>query len=161
MSITTFNDLRLQITRLLDGEDASASTISTATLNQVIALGERRIYRELRVGLNQKAWGLTVTSNAVTLPNDFIAPSVVHFGKKPLLPVTEEMILQFLNENRTGDAEHFAVAGNTLIFSPSVADTTALQGRYFYSLATLSDSTLPSNTLFANNEDLFIYLISR
>jgi len=157
MSILSYNDLQLQITRLIDGEDAVSSSIAVETIQQVIALGERRIYRELRSQWNEKAWGLTVTSNAITLPNDFIASSVAHFGEKPLEPVSEEFILEQNNLQPSGECKYFAKAGNTLIFSPKVADGTALQGRYFCSLPALDAITLPTNALFAANEDLFIY----
>ena len=62
-----------------------------------------------------------------------------------------------LAEQPTGDARYFAKAGNTLIFSPSVANATALQGRYYHSLPALSATTLAANALFAENEDLFVY----
>lgn len=156
MSILSYNDLKLQITRLIDGEDAHSSSIAIETIQQVIALGERRIYRELRSGLNEKAWGLTVTSNSITLPTDFIASSVAHFGKLPLEPVSEDVLLE-KNLSATGDCRYFAKAGNTLVFSPAVADGTALQGRYYCRLPALDDVTLPTNALFAENEDLFIY----
>ena len=155
--ILTYNDLQLQITRLLDGEDAASSSIATDTIRQVIALGERRIYRNLKSAFNEKAWGLTVTANAVTLPADFQTASIVHFGKKPLEPVSEEFLLERNTFDTSGTPRFFAVAGGSLIFSPAVADGTALQGRYYYSLPALSASTLSGNALFAYNEDLFIY----
>lgn len=155
--ILTYNDLQLQITRLLDGEDAVASSISTNTIAQVIALGERRIYRNLKSAFNEKAWGLTVTANAVTLPADFQTASIVHFGKKPLEPVSEEFLLERNTFDTSGTPRFFAVAGGSLIFSPAVATGTALQGRYYCSLPALNASTLPGNALFAASEDLFIY----
>lgn len=157
MSVLTYNDLQWQIMRLIDGEDAHSSSIPIASMQQIIALGERRVYREIRSRFNEKAWGLSVTSNAVTLPNDFIASSIAHFGKKPLEPVTEEFLLERNLINSGGDCKYFARAGNTLIFSPAVADGTVLQGRYYCSLPALTNITLPANALMAENEDLYIY----
>ena len=157
MSITTYSGLLDELMRLIDGDDVSTSSIPVATLTQIIALAERRIYREIKSGLNEKAWGLTVTANAVTLPADFQSSSVVHFGKRPLEPVSEEFLLEQNYPAQTGDARYFAQAGNTLMFSPTVANGTALQGRYYYSLPALDATTLPSNALFLANDDLFIY----
>lgn len=157
MTIASYSELLMELTRLIDGDDVSASSVPTATLTQIISLGERRLYRDIKSRFNEKAWGLTVSSNAVTLPTDFQSSSVVHFGKKPLEPVSEEFLLELNSCNPTGDARYFAQAGNTLIFSPSVANSTALQGRYYYSLPALTAATLPSNALFADSEDLFLY----
>lgn len=155
--ITTYSGLLTDLMRLIDGDDVSMSSIPQSTLITIIALAERRIYRELRCALNEKAWGLTVTSNAVALPTDFQASSIIHFGKLPLEPIAEDYLLELNNATPTGNCRYFAQAGNTLIFSPSVADGTALQGRYYYKWPDLDATTLLSNTLFLANNDLFLY----
>lgn len=155
--IASFDDLLLQVTRLMDGDNVSASELETATLLQVVSMAERRIYRELRSRLNQKAWTQTVTSNAITLPTDFEACAVVHFGGEPLQPVAEEWLRSYLDHNPTGDCRYFAEAGNALFFGPSVANGTAVQGRYFYRLPDLSSATFSANTLIAREPDLFLY----
>jgi len=155
--IATYPQLLIELTRLIDGDDVSATTIAVETLRQIINLGERRLYREVRSAQNEKAWGLTVTGNAVTLPVDFQAASIAHFGRLPLEPVAEEVILDRGRFSQGGDCLYYAKAGNTLVFSPSVADGTALQGRYYCSLPSLDATTLPGNLLFAQAEDLFIY----
>src|SRR6478752_2110429 len=96
MSITTFAGFLDQLTRLLDGDEVSASDVNTATLRQIVSLGERRIYREVRSRHNEKAFDTVLTSNnAATLPLDFEASSVVHFGGQALEPVPEEFILEY------------------------------------------------------------------
>lgn len=157
MAIATYPQLLVELTRLIDGDDVSASTIAVETLRHIIALGERRLYREARTAQNEKAWGLTVTANAVTLPADFQAASIAHFGKLPLEPVAEEFILDRNRFNQGGDCLYYAKAGNTLVFAPAVANGTALQGRYYASLPALDTATLPGNALFSQAEDLFIY----
>jgi hypothetical protein len=158
MAITTFSGLLTELTRLIDGEDVSASEIPVGTIADIIHLGEQRIYREMRTRYNEKAWGITTTSNLAALPADFIASSVIHFGKNPLTPISESQLLQRLNENtNTGDCLFFCQAGSNLQFAPAVTDATALQGRYYYKWPDLSSTTLPTNTFFAAAEDLFIY----
>lgn len=155
--ITSWTELLTELTRLMDGEDTTASNISPGTLTQLVYMAELRIYRQLRTRYNEKAWGTTVTSNAMTLPADFVASSVLHFGGKPCEPVSEEFLLEYLNANPTGDTLYFAKAGSTLVFGPSVANGTAVQGRYYYKLPALTPASLPSNALFAVAEDLFVY----
>lgn len=131
MSIASYSDLLVQVTRLMDGEDVTATELTLGTLNQIVGQAERRIYREVRSRHNEKAFSsLTVTSNLATLPTDFEASSVVHFGKAPLLPVPEEWLREYLNNGATGDCKYFAEAGASFMFGPSVADATTVQGRY-------------------------------
>lgn len=156
--ITTWSGLLERLLVLIDGDDASSSSIPVATLEAIISLGELRLYREVRTRYNEKAFsGVTVASNLATIPTDFEAASLVHFGQEPLEPVSEEFLQSYLQGNPSGDAKYFAEAGNSFTFGPAASDGTALQGRYFYRLPALSASTLPSNALFSAAEDLFIY----
>lgn len=158
MSITSYAGLLTELTRLIDGEDASISNISTGTLSQIVNMGERRIYREVRSRHNEKAFsGVTVTSNAATIPADFEACSVVHFGSIPLIPVSEEFLRAYLDGNPAGDCRYFAEAGSSLMFGPSVADGTSVQGRYFYRIADLTEANFSSNALMSKEPDLFVY----
>ncbi|MES2958459.1 MAG: hypothetical protein V4792_09735 [Pseudomonadota bacterium] len=158
MSITTWPQLLEQLTRLIDGEDVTVSEVSPATLTQIIALGERRIYRELRHRLNEKAFAsVTVTNNLAPIPVDFESTSVLHFGGYPLTPVAEKVIQDRLQWQWGGDTRYFAEAGANFTFWPSVANGTAVQGRYFCRLPDLNATTLPANALFLAETDLFLY----
>lgn len=156
--ITSFNDYMIQVQRLIDGDDVSISSIAVDTLKQIVNLAERRIYREVRSRYNEKAFSsVTVTGNLATLPLDFEAVSVVHFGGKALTPVTEAWMREYLDCNPTGDALYFASVGDSLQFGPAVADGTVVQGRYFFRHDDLSQSNFGANTLIAREPDLFIY----
>ena len=156
--ITTWSQFLNRLLVLIDGDDPGSSSVPVNTLEAIISMGERRLYRELRSRFNEKSFSaVTTTSNAATIPSDFEASSVVHFGKKPIGPVSEEFLREYLNSNPTGDVRYFAAAGPSFMFGPAVADGTAVQGRYFYRLPALSAATLPTNALFAVAEDLFTY----
>lgn len=158
MSITTYSQLMVELNRLIDGENVTVSDVPLATLQSIVGLGERMVYREVRSRHNEKAFSaVTVTSNLAPLPADWESTSLVHFGGKPLSSVTEEW-LRVVNANGlTGDARYFAQAGGSLMFGPAVADGTAVQGRYFARLPDLAVATLPTNALFLADPDLFIY----
>lgn len=156
--ITSWDGLMIELTRLIDGEDVSVSTISPGTLTQMVYMAELRIYRDLRCRHNEKDWGITTTANTVALPADFTYSSLVTFGKEPLEPKPEKFLLSYLNQQQGGGPPlYFCEAGGYLKFAPLVADGTTLQGRYFYKLPQLTPSSLPSNALFAAAEDLFVY----
>lgn len=156
--IANFADLLTQVTRLMDGENVSVTELSYETLVQVVGQAERRIYREVRSRHNEKAFdAVTVSGNLAALPADFEACSVVHFGGKALQPVSEEWLMEYIDNGSTGDCVYFCEAGDSLMFGPAVADATALQGRYFYRHPDLTPATFAANTLMANEPDLFIH----
>lgn len=167
MAVTSFNGFLVELMRLLDGDELGNADIPLATMQQCIELGERRIYKDVRSRYNQKSFGtalisgvtaaVTVTNNLAPIPDDFESCDVAHFGKRPLLPVAQEFILDRSVSSHTGDAIYFATTGGSFTFSPTVADATLLQGNYFCRLPALDETTTPTNELFLNEHDLFIY----
>jgi hypothetical protein len=160
MPISTYSGLMTEIMRLIDGEDITGAELPTQSLAQIIHFGELRIYREIRSRYNEKAWPATAAaSNLIALPSDFIAASVVHFGKTPLYPLPENELLErlYLYTGSGGNTTHYCNAGPNFSFFPAVADGTTMQGRYYYKLPDLDETTFSSNTLVAANEDLFVY----
>ncbi len=158
----TFSQYLVDLMRLIDGDEQVANDLPLNTLNQVIRLAEHRIYTEVRCRHNEKAFAdyttpVVVTDNLAPLPDDFESASVVHFGERPLLPAAENFVIDFNAAERTGDAIYFAVAGDSFLFAPPVADTTALQGRYYCRLPALDATTAPDNALFQAEPNLFIY----
>lgn len=154
--ITTWAGLLDRLMLLIDGEGGAATPV--ATLSAAISMGEERIYREVKSRFNELAFSsVTVSGNLAALPADFQSPSIVHFGGKPLEPVSEEWLMEYLDGNPSGDCRYFAISGSSLKFGPSVANATIVQGRYFASLDALSAATLATNALFAQSQDLFIY----
>lgn len=157
-TFSSYSGFLVAVNRLIDGDNVSASDIPTASLMQFVELAEKRIYREVRSRHNEKAFSaLTTTSNLATLPTDFEACSIVHFGGIPLDPVPEEWIREYLDGSPSGDCEYFAEAGGSLIFGPTVADGTTVQGRYFYRHPDLTADTYAANTLIQKEPDLFLY----
>lgn len=155
MAITTWAGFLQQLTRLLDGEDISTTLITPETLQQVISLGERRLYREVRSRWNEKDFGSVITSNnRAVLPTDFEAPSIVHFGNSALEPAAEEFVR---DQQRLSRVRYFSPAGNYLTFGGPVSDNQAVQGRYYCRLPDLSETTLAANSLFLSEPDLFIF----
>jgi hypothetical protein len=157
-AITTLAGFYTEVTRVLDGEDPTVSDMSYDSLARFTLVAQRRIYREIRTRYNELAFSsVTVTSNAATLPSDFEDASIVHFGKKPLEPISEERLRQYIDNGGTGNARFFAKAGSSLMFFPAVSDTTVVQGRYWARLSDLTDANIATNALFQAADDLFIY----
>lgn len=154
---TTYSGFLVDLNRLIDGDDVSVSDIPVATLQAIASLGERRIYREVRSRYNEVAYAVSVASNAAVIPADFEANSMMHFGKGPLTPISEELCRQYIWDQTKFSVQYFAEAGSSFIFAPVIADATAVQGRYYARLPNLDATTLPTNALYAANPDLFLY----
>lgn len=158
MSITTYSQFLTELGRLIMGDEAALSELPLATMQQIISLGERQIYRDVKSRHNERAFSaVTVTNNIAPFPSDFESPSLLHFGSRPLKPVPEEVAREMVLNGASGPALYFAEAGTGFYFAAAVTDGTTLQGRYFCRLPALDAATLPSNALFLAEDDLFLY----
>lgn len=158
MSMSTLAGFRVELQRLITGDDALATEIPTETLNDILLLGQRKLYRDVRSRHNEKAFAsVTVTSNLATIPADWEATSTVHFGKAALIPKPEDWVREYLQHEPTGDCAYFAESGASFYFAPSVANSTAVQGRYFFRYDDLTEANLAANTLYQKEPDLFLY----
>ncbi len=157
-SITSFAGFLTEVVRVLDGEETNITDMPVASLTRFLRVAEKRIYRDVRSRWNEKAFSaVTSTGNLAPIPTDFKAASVVHVGGAPLKPVAEQWLDQYLEAGASGECLYFAEAGPSFKFGPALTDGTAVQGRYFYELAALSDATIATHALFQEADDLFIF----
>lgn len=158
MSIASYPDYLVQVMRLIDGDDVTVSDLSQDTMNQIVSLAQRRLYRVVRCRYNEVPFtATTTTNNLATLPADFEEVSIVHVGRRALAPVSEEWMREYLDCNPTGEARYFAAAGDSLQFGPALTDGTAVQVRYYARLPDLTPANFSNNTLILREPDLFIY----
>lgn len=159
MSITSYSDLLTQLGRMVTFEGENPGDASVGVLETLLGIAENRIYRDARTSYNMVAFGPTdtVTGNSYTVPPALKAVASISFGGRPLEPVPPAIIQQELQGG--GVPRYFANQANTLIFAPTVADGTQLQGYYYARLPALSEATLPTNALFAAASDLFLYAV--
>lgn len=159
MSLTTYSGLLVELHRLISGDDANSSTeIPYSTIEDVLLLGQRRVYRDVRSRHNEKAFSsVTVTGNLATIPADWEATSTIHFGKEALIPKPEDWIRSYIEAGAAGECRYFAEAGGSFYFGPAVANSTAVQGRYFCRYDNLAEANISANTLYQKEPDLFLY----
>lgn len=154
----TYSEFLVNVHRMMDGEDVGVSDLPLGMLQQLISVGEERVYAEVRCRHNEKAFtGLNVTNNEAPIPADYESLAVMHFGGKPLDPVSEEWLRDYLDSQPTGDARHVAEAGAAFMFGPAVSDGTAVQGRYHFRYPALNQANFATNALVNAEPNLFIY----
>lgn len=154
MQFSTYQDFAVQVQRLIDGDDV-LSDLSPDTIDAFIALGEIRVYRDLRASTMEEPLSIVVTSNAATLPSDCIALSTVWFdGEKPLNMAAEQELRDKLRWTNGGIPRQVAMAGEEVIFYPPATDATTLLGRYY---ARPVDLKTALNPTFVRYPEVFLY----
>lgn len=159
--ITAYSELLTRLSGMIAFDSQNPGSVDVGEIVYLIQQAEQRIYREVRTGYNTASFGAsdTVSSNSLTLPDEFRNMGMIHFGGYPLEPVAPEVVQQKVTDGLTGDCLYFATIGRTLQFAPSVANGTQAQGHYYCALDPLDDTTLPTNSLFAAANDLFLYAV--
>jgi hypothetical protein len=158
VQFANYVDFRNKVQVLLDGDDISTSDLSTDVLDLVIGAGEVRIYRDLRSSVQDTALSLTVTGGAAAVPADFLelrgAPYVFGCGVASYVPweaLTD--LTQRAARNASGPIR-YSFQGDSMIFYPTVPDSTVVTGQYYKRFADISTGL---NALFNRHPDLFIY----
>jgi len=158
VQFSNYADFRNKVQVMLDGDDISTSDLSVATLDLIIGAGEQRIYRDVRCSAQDTALSLTVSSNAVTLPSDFIelrgAPYVGTFTVAIYAPweaITNQINIGAETANHP---VYYSFQSDKMFFYPTQADGTTITGQYYKRFADISTGL---NAFFNRYPDLFLY----
>ncbi len=158
--ITTLASFYTEVTRLMDGEDPTVSDVSVDSLNRLLRVAQRRIYRHMRTRYNEKAFaGVVSTGNLAPIPADFEAGSDLQVGGVSLEPVPRQVLDQYQQDyvGNSGKPQKFTRVGSAFSFWPALTDGTAINGTYYARLPDLTDSSIATNALFQVADDLFIF----
>jgi hypothetical protein len=143
---------------MLDGDDISTSDLSVDTLDLIIGAGEQRIYRDLRSSTQDTALSGSVTSNVFTLPSDFLelrgAPYVGTFVVAIYAPWEAVQNQIQIGAETANHPVYYTFQGDTMIFYPTQATGTAINGRYYKRFPDISTAL---NALFTRHPDVFLY----
>src|ERR1700690_3401774 len=159
MIFSSYADFRTKVQILIDGDDISQSDLSVATLDLIISAGEARLYRDIRSSTQDTALSLTVASNSVALPSDFIelkgAPYLSTFAVATYAPWEAiQNMLQLSTGYTLGGLVRYSFQSDTMIFFPIQNDGVTVTGQYYKRFADLSTGL---NALFNRHPDLFLY----
>ena len=153
MQFTNYSDFRAAVLRMIDGDDVS-TTFSTDTLDLLIAMGEQRLYREVRASVQDVALSVAVASNTAALPADCLELKHLYFDAKyPVEILPMDRLRELIGHGGGGNAVFAALEGDALTFWP--AQTGTLLGRYWKKFADIKTGGL--NALFNRYPELFLY----
>lgn len=131
MAFSNYNDFRVGVQTLIEGDDTAGSTFSVNTLDIFISLGEARVHDGdnatpgLRASTMVTALSEAITANAAALPDDLIQLHQVRLSGKPPMDVVP---LDRVNRLRTegfgnSNPQYAAQDGDTLTFWPEASGT--------------------------------------
>lgn len=165
MPFTNYTDFRNRVIALLAGDEPGAnSSVSSATVDAMIEMGEARVYagddndEGLRASCMEEPLNLAVASNAVTLPADLLQVKEVYFsGYGPLERIPLDRLRMLEQEGVSGGVpRYYAQDGDTLRFWPQASGT--LLGRYWKRPAGMETVTpWANNEAVARYPELFLY----
>jgi hypothetical protein len=168
MQFANYTDFRNAVIKMIDGDDVGSGSLSTATLDLLISLGDQAVYNGttgpagealpgLRCGDMETALSLTVTGNSATLPTDCLElKRVQQTGQYPMDYVAEEGLLRYIKAGGgSGSARQYTQQGRNLVFFPALSDGDTVQGRYYQQFADVSQGTL--NAAFNRYPDVWLY----
>jgi hypothetical protein len=154
MTIAVYSDLTGAVGNWLKRDDL------TSYIPDLVALGEKRIFDELRVHEMEGAFSVAIASGVVALPADYIEAKVLYLDGSPIVPLIRTDLQHLYTEypTRSSDAAPAYVArnGTNLEFGPYPDSTYTVKGTYYQKPSVLSASTT-TNTIFPIYWDLYLW----
>lgn len=157
MQFADYAAFRVAFMQLAVGDDVNQAPFSVSTADLVIALGESRVYNDLRASTMEAALSEAITDNAADLPADLIELKELYFdGERPLEIVALDRLRRYEADGYGGVPTRWAAQdGDTLRFWP-IASGTVL-GTYYARPEDLKTVTWADATTFARYPECFLY----
>ncbi len=131
--------------------DWSNAGISTLQANDLITMGENRVYRELRIRQMEATTTIAISNGSAAIPSDYIEIKNVHLSNSPsraLKRTTVDRIYQdYPQRSATGEPQFIARDGNNFVFGPNAGSGYSIVLNYYAKPATVLGSTLTGITL--------------
>jgi hypothetical protein len=154
MSITTYAELKTSISNWLARSDLNAY------VGDFIALGEKRIYRDLRIRAMETAMNSSIASGVIAVPSGYVAMKYAYIEANPIGKLArkdaEWIYEKYPTRAADGQPCFFAREADNFIFGPYPDSTYTVKGVYYKRLDALSDSNT-TNWFVANAPDLLLF----
>ena len=158
MALLTYSDLvtAIQTNWLNRATDTQLTTV----VGDLITLGEKRIYRKLRVRQMESTFSSTVDgSGSVALPTDYADLKFAYVSQSPVQWL-ERKPTQWLYTNypyrasNTGLPKFISRDASSFVFGPQPDSSYLINGTYYAKPAALSSAV---NAVFTANPELFLF----
>lgn len=154
MSISTYTELKASVASWLSRADLAAY------VPDFIALGEKRIYRDLRVRAMESSLSSTIVAGVVAVPTGYVAMKYAYVNTSPIGKLQRkdaEWIYQnYPVRSSAGQPKFFAREAENFIFGPYPDSTYTVNGIYYKRLDALSASN-ETNWFMTDASDLLLW----
>lgn len=154
MAISTYSELQTAIINRLHRADL------TSLVPDFIALGEARIYRDLRIRCMETALNSTIASGVIAVPSRYIELKHAYIDGTPVGKLKRKnsdfIYLNYPTRAADGKPKFIAREGENFIFGPYPDSTYTVNGIYYKRLDALSDSNA-TNWFTANAPDILMF----
>ena len=154
MAITTYAELKTAVTNWLD----ITSTDLTSTIDDLVTIAEKRIFRECRTRDMEVALSDTISSGVIALPTGYVELKSAYIDRSPAQKLerrdVDYIYDKYPTRSSSGLPLYIAREGTSLIFGPYPDSAYAVKGIYYKRLAALSTT---AHALFTNNPDMYLF----
>ena len=153
MSITTYAELKTAVKNWL-----RRGTEMDSYIDDLVTLGEKRIYRKLRVRAMEEALNSTIASGVIAVPADYVSIKHAYVDGTPVQGLqrksAEWIYANYPTRSADGKPKFIARESTNFIFGPYPDSGYTVKGIYYKRLSALSGAT---NDIFTNHPDLYLF----
>lgn len=155
MAITTHAQLKTAIAAWLD----VSSTDLTSVIDDLVTVGEKRIFRDARTRDMETALSSAIASGVIALPTGYVGlkhayvdgSPVQHLERRP----ADWIYRMYPQRSAEGKPQFIAREKTNFIFGPFPDSGYTVKGVYYMHLTAISGSG--TNALFDANQDLYLF----
>lgn len=154
MAINTYSTLKTSVTSWLDINVADLSTV----IDDLVTLGETRIFREARTKDTETAFSLAITGGVLTVPGNYVELKHAYVDSSPT-QILERRSAEYIygaypTRSSSGKPKFIAREASNFIFGPYPDSGYTIKGVYYRRLVPLATAI---HDLFVNNPDLYLF----
>lgn len=130
----------------------------TSYLDDIILMGEKFIFRNVRVRSMETALSGTIASAVLAIPSDYVEMKYAYVTGSPTQPLQMKparwVLDNYPDRSSSGKPKFFAADGSNFIFGPYPDSTYSIAGTYYKRLTAVATT---ANDLFTSNPDLYLF----
>lgn len=154
MAITTYAELKTAVANWLNRSDL------TTYIPDFIALGEARIYRELRIRTMEASINSVIASGVIAIPSDYVELKYAYVDGTPVQYLkrtnAQTLIEQYPTRSSDSKPTNIATDAGNFIFGPYPDSAYTIKGTYYKRLTALSDSNT-TNWFITNAPGILLF----
>lgn len=154
MAIDSYSTLQTAVSNRLHRTDL------TSLIPDFIALGEARIYRDLRIRCMETALSSTIASGVIAVPTGYVELKHAYIDGSPSGKLTRKnadfIYFNYPTRSADGKPKYIAREADNFIFGPYPDSAYTVKGIYYKRLDALSDSNT-TNWFITNAPDILLF----